>query len=56
MKTILTDFEQTTKRYFDKIGFIDMDCQSTFAEVMEQAKSIGTSLLPYGYQSFYLLF
>lgn len=50
MKTILTYFEQTTKRFFNKIGFIDMDRQSTFAEVMEQAKSIGTSLLPYGKQ------
>lgn len=50
MKNILEHFERTTKRTPNKVGFIDSNRQSTFAETLSSAKSIATSLLSYGKQ------
>ena len=50
MKTILTNFEQTKIIYPNKPAFIDATRQSTFSKTMKHAKSIGTSLLPFGEQ------
>lgn len=50
MKTIIEAFEKTTKKHYEKVGFIDSSRQSTFSETMENAKSIATSLLVQGKQ------
>lgn len=48
MKNVLEFLESTTKKYPDKVGFTDIDRESTFGEVTAHAKSIATYLSQYG--------
>lgn len=48
MKNILEYFERTTEKYPEKTGFTDSNRESSFREVMEHARAIGSFLAEEG--------
>ena len=48
MKNVLEYFEETTKKFPNKVGFTDSGRKSTFSETMQNAKSIASSLTTFG--------
>ncbi len=48
LKNILDYFDETVKKYPDKIGFSDEKREATFKEMQTNAKAIGSYLLPEG--------
>lgn len=48
MKNVLEYFEETTKKFPNKVGFTDSGRKSTFSETMQNAKSIASSLTAFG--------